>query len=103
MLYLLLSSAEVFLDGEEWNDGLLATLRERVHMEADRKADNGNAGFSLVCHPEERITYRVGNKVICCLDGSRIGIQFETSTAGILNYNWHFVTISKCFFFTKNY
>jgi len=35
-----------------------------VHMEADRKADNGNAGFSLVCHPEERITYRVGNKVL---------------------------------------
>lgn len=33
-------------------------------MEADRKADNGNAGFAPVCHPEERITYRVGNKVL---------------------------------------
>lgn len=32
-------------------------------MEADRKADNSNAGFGLVSHPEERITYRVGNKV----------------------------------------
>lgn len=30
MRYPLLSSAEVCLDGEEWNDGLLATLRERV-------------------------------------------------------------------------
>lgn len=31
-------------------------------MEADRK-DSGNAGFAPVSHPEERIAYRVGNKV----------------------------------------
>ncbi|KAG7550217.1 Centromere protein O [Arabidopsis thaliana x Arabidopsis arenosa] len=90
-------SQEVFLDGEEWNDGLLATLRERVHMEADRKADNGNAGFALLCHPEERVTYRVGNKVICCLDGSRIGIQYETSTAGETYDVYHCVLESKSF------
>ncbi|PWA85289.1 adenosine kinase 2 [Artemisia annua] len=29
---------ELCLDSEQWNDGLLATIRERVHMEADRKA-----------------------------------------------------------------
>ncbi|KAM7469032.1 hypothetical protein LguiA_007215 [Lonicera macranthoides] len=28
---------EICLDGEQWNDGLLATIRERVHMEAERK------------------------------------------------------------------
>lgn len=32
-------------------------------MEADRKADSGKAGLALVSHPEERVTYRVGNKV----------------------------------------
>lgn len=30
--------AEVYLDGEEWNDGLLATIRERV-----------NTVFSVLC------------------------------------------------------
>ncbi|KAK6945615.1 Centromere protein O [Dillenia turbinata] len=40
---------EICLDGEQWNDGLLATIRERV---------------------------------ICCLEGARIGIQYETFFAG---------------------
>lgn len=31
-------------------------------MEADRK-DSGNAGLAPVSHPEERVAYRVGNKV----------------------------------------
>ncbi|EOA21193.1 hypothetical protein CARUB_v10001538mg [Capsella rubella] len=90
-------SQEVCLYGEEWNDGLLATLRERVHMEADRKADNGNAGFAVACHPEERVTYRVGNKMICCLEGARIGIQYETSTAGEVYEVYHCVLESKSF------
>ncbi|KAL1209004.1 hypothetical protein V5N11_034495 [Cardamine amara subsp. amara] len=88
---------EVFLDGEDWNDGLLATLRERVHMEADRKADNGNVSYALVYHPEERVTYRVGNKVICCLEGARIGIQYETSFAGETYEVYHCVLESKSF------
>ncbi|CAN6459240.1 unnamed protein product [Victoria cruziana] len=40
---------ELHLDGEQWNDGLLATIRERV---------------------------------ICCLERARIGIQYQTSFAG---------------------
>ncbi|KAL0842911.1 hypothetical protein Bca101_016156 [Brassica carinata] len=95
-VYSLPSSAEVCLDGEEWSDGLLATLRERVHMEADRK-DSGNAGFAPVSHPEERIAYRVGNKVIYCLEGARIGIQYETSFAGETYEIYHCVLESKSF------
>uniref|UniRef100_A0A1J3I4I0 Centromere protein O n=1 Tax=Noccaea caerulescens TaxID=107243 RepID=A0A1J3I4I0_NOCCA len=90
-------SQEVCLDGEEWNDGLLATLRERVHMEADRKADSGKAGLALVSHPEERVTYRVGNKVIYCLEGARIGIQYESSFAGETYEIYHCVLESKSF------
>ncbi|XP_010422819.1 PREDICTED: centromere protein O-like [Camelina sativa] len=90
-------SHEVCLDGEDWNDGLLATLRERVHMEADRKADNGNAGFAQVCHPEERVTYRVGNKLICCLEGARIGIQYVISLAGETYEIYHCVLETKSF------
>ncbi|KAK6915976.1 Centromere protein O, partial [Dillenia turbinata] len=40
---------EICLDGEQWNDGQLATIRERV---------------------------------ICCLEGARIGIQYETFFSG---------------------
>ncbi|XP_073132824.1 uncharacterized protein [Henckelia pumila] len=74
---------EICLDGEQWNDGLLATIRERVHMEADRKAmqlsGDGAAMPNLLVR--EKITYKVGNKIICCLEGTRIGIQYETSFA----------------------
>lgn len=28
--FFFVGSAEVYLDGEQWNDGLLATIRERV-------------------------------------------------------------------------
>ncbi|CAF1696980.1 unnamed protein product [Brassica napus] len=87
---------EVCLDGEEWNDGLLATLRERVHMEADKK-ESGNSGFAPVSHLEERIAYRVGNKVIYCLEGARIGIQYETSFAGETYEIYHCVLESKSF------
>ncbi|KAL0672518.1 hypothetical protein Bca4012_000498 [Brassica carinata] len=89
-------SQEVCLDGEEWNDGLLATLRERVHMEADKK-DSGNSGFAPVSHLEERIAYRVGNKVIYCLEGARIGIQYETSFAGETYEIYQCVLESKSF------
>ncbi|CAN8299114.1 unnamed protein product [Cochlearia groenlandica] len=90
-------SQEIFVDGEEWNDGLLATLRERVHMEADRRAESGNACLALVSHPDERVTYRVGNKVIYCLEGARIGIQYETSYAGETYEIYHCVLESKSF------
>ncbi|XP_057792874.1 uncharacterized protein LOC131009509 isoform X3 [Salvia miltiorrhiza] len=55
---------EICLDGEQWNDGLLATIRERM---------------------------------ICCLDGPRIGIQYETSFAGEPCELFHCVLESKSF------
>ncbi|OMO86126.1 Plant peroxidase [Corchorus capsularis] len=91
-------SQEVNLDGEQWNDGLLATLREQVHMEADRKARSGETNNNMpTSHFEERITYRVGNKVICCLEGTRIGILYETSFAGDPCDLYHCVLESKSF------
>uniref|UniRef100_A0A2P2KT27 Centromere protein O n=1 Tax=Rhizophora mucronata TaxID=61149 RepID=A0A2P2KT27_RHIMU len=88
---------EVYLDGEEWNDGLLATIRERVHMEADRKAMSGDTNMMPSHHFEEKITYKVGSKVICCLEGARIGIQYETSFAGETCELYHCVLESKSF------
>ncbi|XP_023546279.1 uncharacterized protein LOC111805418 [Cucurbita pepo subsp. pepo] len=84
---------EIYLDGEQWNDGLLATIRERVHMEAERKAMPEDADML----PLEKITYKVGNKVICCLEGARIGIQYETSFAGEPCELYHCVLESKSF------
>ncbi|CAA0825586.1 Unknown protein [Striga hermonthica] len=56
---------EIGLDGEQWNDGLVATIRERVHMEAERKSvqSQGDAAASPDISFLEKITYRVGNKV----------------------------------------
>ncbi|VFQ61729.1 unnamed protein product [Cuscuta campestris] len=89
---------EISLDGEQWNDGLLATLREQVHIEADIKAmqTSGEAAQSPIpC--QEKVTYKVGNKVICCLEGARIGIQYETSFAGETCELYHCVLESKSF------
>nr|XP_023887985.1 uncharacterized protein LOC112000107 [Quercus suber]POE66768.1 hypothetical protein CFP56_63911 [Quercus suber] len=88
---------EIRLDGEEWNDGLLATIRERVHMEADRKAMPVDSNIVSGPHFQERITYKVGSKVICCLEGTRIGIQYETSFAGEPCELYHCVLESKSF------
>ncbi|XP_020264654.1 centromere protein O isoform X2 [Asparagus officinalis] len=55
---------EISLEGDQWNDGLLATIRE---------------------------------KVICCLDGSRFGIQYETFFAGEPCEIYHCVLESKSF------
>ncbi|KAJ7958652.1 Centromere protein O [Quillaja saponaria] len=88
---------EIWLDGEQWNDGLLATIREWVHMEADRKATAGDNNILAGPHFEEKITYKVGNKVICCLEGARIGIQYETSFAGEPCELYHCVLESKSF------
>lgn len=89
---------ETSLDGEQWNDGLLATLREQVHIEADMKAmqASGEAAQSPIpC--QEKVTYKVGNKVICCLEGARIGIQYETFFAGETCELYHCVLESKSF------
>lgn len=89
---------EIVLDIEQWNDGLLATLREQVHIEADIKAmqNSGEAAQSPI-HCQEKVTYKVGNKVICCLEGARIGIQYETSFAGETCELYHCVLESKSF------
>ncbi|CAH9054400.1 unnamed protein product [Cuscuta epithymum] len=89
---------EVSLDGEQWNDGLLATLREQVHIEADIKAmqlSGEKAQSPIPC--QEKVTYKAGNKVICCLEGARIGIQYETSFAGETCELYHCVLESKSF------
>ncbi|KAH7837729.1 hypothetical protein Vadar_017329 [Vaccinium darrowii] len=88
---------EICLDGEQWNDGLLATIRERVHMEAERKAMPGDTDILPGLHFHEKITYKVGTKVICCLEGARIGIQYETSFAGEPCEMYHCVLESKSF------
>ncbi|XP_043722818.1 centromere protein O isoform X1 [Telopea speciosissima] len=88
---------EICLDGEQWNDGLLATIRERVHMEADRKAMPGEASMLLDPHFQGKTTYRAGTKVICCLEGARIGIQYETYFAGEPCELYHCVLESKSF------
>ncbi|EYU42806.1 hypothetical protein ABFS82_13G007300 [Erythranthe guttata] len=90
---------EICLDGEQWNDGLLATVRERVHMEAERKATQvqGDAAAMAILPFQEKITYKVGNKMICCLDGARIGVQYETSFAGEPCELFHCVLESKSF------
>ncbi|KMT17815.1 hypothetical protein BVRB_2g033540 isoform A [Beta vulgaris subsp. vulgaris] len=88
---------EISLEGEDWNDGLLATIRERVHMEADRKATAGDSNIELDSPFLEKITYRVGSKVICCLECARIGIQYETSFAGEPCELYHCVLESKSF------
>ncbi|KAK8550611.1 hypothetical protein V6N12_039311 [Hibiscus sabdariffa] len=90
-------SQEIILDGDQWNDGLLATIREQVHMEADRKAASGDANNIPTPHLQEKVTYRVGNKVICCLEGTRIGILYETSFAGEPCELYHCVLESKSF------
>ncbi|KAL0405158.1 UNVERIFIED_CONTAM: hypothetical protein Slati_3829700 [Sesamum latifolium] len=93
------SIIEICLDGEQWNDGLLATIRERVHVEAERKAmqlpGETTAMTNLPFH--EKITYRVGNKMICCLEAARIGIQYETSFAGEPCELFHCILESKSF------
>ncbi|XP_019702737.2 uncharacterized protein [Elaeis guineensis] len=88
---------EISLDGEQWNEGLLATIRERVHMEADRKAMSSQASIPPDTHFHAKTTYRIKNKVICCLEGARIGIQYETSFAGEPCEIYHCVLESKSF------
>ncbi|KAI5354754.1 hypothetical protein PRUPE_1G460400 [Prunus persica] len=92
-----LQTQEINLDGEQWNDGLLATIRERVHMEVDRKAMAGDVNMLPGPQIQEKITYKVGNKVICCLEGARIGILYETSYAGEPCDLYHCVLESKSF------
>ncbi|KAF3447644.1 hypothetical protein FNV43_RR12831 [Rhamnella rubrinervis] len=88
---------EIYVDVEQWNDGILATLREQVYMEADRKAMPGDANMSAALHFQEKTTYIFGSKVICGLEGTRIGIQYETSFAGEPCELYHCVLEGKSF------
>ncbi|KAL5557054.1 hypothetical protein UlMin_039290 [Ulmus minor] len=65
---------EFFLDGEQWNDGLLEMSRDTNNLE----------------NPQEKINYKVGRNVICSLEGARIGIKFETSFAGTIEAMYFF-------------
>ncbi|CAL5017994.1 unnamed protein product [Urochloa decumbens] len=75
---------EISIDDDEWNDGLLATIREKVHMEADRKVMANQVNVPADLPFQSKTTYRIRNMVIYCLDGARIGIQYETFFAEIL-------------------
>lgn len=91
---------EISLEDEQWNDGLLATIREKVHMETERKSSSNEANeASLPTDPllDAKITYRICNKIICCLVDARIGIQYETSFAGEPCEIYHCVLESKSF------
>ncbi|XP_006652153.1 uncharacterized protein LOC102717513 [Oryza brachyantha] len=88
---------EISIDDEQWNDGLLATIREKVHMEADRKAMPNQANAPPDPQLQLRTAYRTKNKVIYCLDGARIGIQYETFFAGEPCEIYHCVLESKSF------
>uniref|UniRef100_A0A0D9W362 Centromere protein O n=1 Tax=Leersia perrieri TaxID=77586 RepID=A0A0D9W362_9ORYZ len=87
---------EILIDDEQWNDGLLATIREKVHMEADRKTTANQANVPADAQFQSR-SYRIKNKVIYCLDGARIGIQYETFFAGEPCEIYHCVLESKSF------
>ncbi|KAM3297292.1 hypothetical protein ACQJBY_039256 [Aegilops geniculata] len=88
---------EISIDDEQWNDGLLATIREKVHIEAERKAMVNLANIPTDSQFQSRTTYRIRNKVIYCLDGARIGIQYETFFAGEPCEIYHCVLESKSF------
>ncbi|WOG95986.1 hypothetical protein DCAR_0415316 [Daucus carota subsp. sativus] len=90
---------EICLDGEEWNDGLLATIRERVHMEVESRAVQlpGDPRSSPRSPLAEKITYKVGTKMLCCLGGARIGIRYEALFGGYVREYYHCVLESKSF------
>ncbi|KAI4978572.1 hypothetical protein ZWY2020_015325 [Hordeum vulgare] len=88
---------EISIDDEQWNDGLLATIREKVHIEAERKAMVNPGNVPIDSEFQSRTTYRIRNKVIYCLDGARIGIQYETFFAGEPCEIYHCVLESKSF------
>ncbi|KAJ3679475.1 hypothetical protein LUZ60_017486 [Juncus effusus] len=88
---------EINLNDEQWNDGLIATIREKVHIEADRKSMQSQPNLSVDSHQHEKTTYRINNKVILCLDRARIGIQYETFFAGEPCEIYHCVLESKSF------
>ncbi|KAL9676981.1 hypothetical protein QQ045_005204 [Rhodiola kirilowii] len=54
---------EILLNSDEWNDGLLATIREQVHMEVDRKALSGDARALIESQLGDKYSYRAGHKV----------------------------------------
>ncbi|KAL3517311.1 hypothetical protein ACH5RR_024213 [Cinchona calisaya] len=45
----------------------------------------------------DKITYKVANKIVCCLEGARIGIWYETSFAGEPCELFHCMLESKSF------
>ncbi|KAJ4794011.1 Centromere protein O [Rhynchospora pubera] len=87
---------EISLDEEQWNDGFIATIREKVHIEADKKALQGQT-IVFADQQQSRTAYRIKNKVIYCLDSARIGILYETDFAGEPFESYHCVLESKSF------
>eukprot|EP00252_Welwitschia_mirabilis_P013910 TRINITY_DN3080_c0_g1_i1.p1 TRINITY_DN3080_c0_g1~~TRINITY_DN3080_c0_g1_i1.p1 ORF type:complete len:362 (-),score=70.17 TRINITY_DN3080_c0_g1_i1:283-1368(-) len=75
-------SQEQTLEGDEWNEAIIATIRERVHLEAEAKTTKGQLDSRHEQVMREKITYKIGNKIVCGLEGGRIGIQYDTSFAG---------------------
>lgn len=66
-------------------------------MEADRKSMANQANVPTDHQFQSRTTYRIKNMVIYCLDGARIGIQYETFFAGEPCEIYHCVLESKSF------
>ncbi|KAL8242114.1 hypothetical protein R6Q59_012416 [Mikania micrantha] len=57
---------DVCLDNEQWNGGLLATIRELIHLKVDRKAMQSpvDASMLLMTAFHDKITYKVVTKDI---------------------------------------
>ncbi|MQM06954.1 hypothetical protein Taro_039785 [Colocasia esculenta] len=76
---------EVSLEGEQWNDGLLATIRERTRFtwKLIEKRWQAKKACHLILISREKLHIELVIRyiVICCLEGARIGIQHETSFA----------------------
>ncbi|GLJ29267.1 hypothetical protein SUGI_0577200 [Cryptomeria japonica] len=73
---------EISLNDDQWNGGVLARIRERVHMETELRKSNGHIDSQHEQLVREKITYKLRNKVICCLEGGRICIEYDTFFAG---------------------
>lgn len=78
------------LEGEAWNDGIIANLREHVHREVEMHGQEGTSNSA-------RTLYKVEGKIICSLKGGRIGIQYDTAFEGEQFESYYVVLASRSF------
>lgn len=99
--FAVLKSTECEVDGDEWDDGVVASLWEAMEedssyeedlLEIDDSDDVPAEPYSM----GQRFAYRVhGRTVICGLSRRRIGIRFETCFAGVVYESYYCALASK--------